>query len=275
LTPYPELDSVLKEHAERLKEALGGNFVGCYLQGSLAIGGFDQSSDVDFIVVTNTDLTSNDVEKVQAAHLMTHEQDNRWAKRLEYAFFAKDKLRMPASPCNESSPDSFADGPLWFFNKGGRTIQKIDEFNLGMTRWILREKGIPIIGLDLKTLVDPVTVHGLRREIRNTLVGWGKKLLENSADYQNRFFQSYLVLNYCRFLHDLSEGRIESKLAGVKWAKVHLDPQWIELIDFCWNERRDATISTAQPANPEVFAKSLKFVAYAVDKGRRYPISPD
>ena len=36
-----------------VREALGENFVGCYLCGSLALGGFDpEASDVDVLVVT-------------------------------------------------------------------------------------------------------------------------------------------------------------------------------------------------------------------------------
>jgi predicted nucleotidyltransferase len=272
MTPYPELDAVLREHAERIKRALGDNFVGCYLQGSLAIGDFDLSSDVDFIVVTNRELTGNEVEKVQAAHLVTYDQDSRWVKRLEYSLFTKDKLRTLSSPYIEDALDGSSDRQLWYFNNGSRTIEKSDHCNTIVTRWTLRKKGVPILGPHLNRFIGTIATDDLRREIKNTLVGWGKQLLEGPENYKNRFYQSYLVLNYCRMLHDLYEGRVDSKLAGVKWAKVNLDPRWIELIDFCWKERQDSTISVAQPANPEVFPQSLEFVAYAVEKGRRYPI---
>ena len=52
-TPYPELNTVLRELVDRLQAALGDNFVGAYLQGSFAVGDFDQDSDCDFIVVVN------------------------------------------------------------------------------------------------------------------------------------------------------------------------------------------------------------------------------
>jgi hypothetical protein len=275
MTPYPELDAVLKQHAQRLKAALGDNFVGCYLQGSLAIGDFDLSSDVDFIVVTSEDLTANDVEKIQAAHIATYDQGNRWAKRLEYSFFPKDKLRTLSSPYTANGPDGSSDRQLWYFDNGSRAIEKSDHCNTIVTRWTLPEQGIPVVGPDLATFIDPISADELRIEIRNTLVGWGQHLLQESRNYENRFYQSYLVLNYCRMLHDLCEGKVASKLAGVKWAKANLDAQWTELIDFCWKERQDSAISVTQPANPEVFAKSLKFVAYAVEKGRQYPIAAD
>jgi hypothetical protein len=166
-------------------------------------------------------------------------------------FFPKDKLRTRSSPYTENDPDSSSDRQLWYFDNGCRTIKKSDHCNTIVTRWTLREKKVSVLGPDLKMLIDPIAAEDLRREIRSTLVGWGRQLLEHSADYENRFYQSYLVLNYCRMLHDLYEGKVDSKLAGVKWAKVHLDPQWIELIDFCWKERQDSTISVANLRIPK------------------------
>ena len=61
-TPYKELDIVLEDYAQKLNHALKGNLVGVYLQGSLAIGDFDMTSDVDFVVnpvvVVTPDLSS-------------------------------------------------------------------------------------------------------------------------------------------------------------------------------------------------------------------------
>jgi Domain of unknown function (DUF4111) len=118
-----------------------------------------------------------------------------------------------------------------------------------------------------------VPADELRREIKNTLIGWAVELLANPERHKNRFYQSYLVLNYCRMLHDLSEGKIDSKLAGVKWAKTNLDNKWISLISYCWEERQDTSISIKQPADPETYDRVLSFVEYAVEKGRSYSIA--
>ena len=65
LTDYPELDKVFYELAEAYKKALGDNFVGLYIQGSLAVGDFDMTSDVDFEVIINRELTSEELERIQ------------------------------------------------------------------------------------------------------------------------------------------------------------------------------------------------------------------
>lgn len=44
-----------------LDEILQNNFIGTYIHGSLALGGFnDQTSDIDLIVVTKTTLSNKD-----------------------------------------------------------------------------------------------------------------------------------------------------------------------------------------------------------------------
>lgn len=91
-----------------------------------------------------------------------------------------------------------------------------------------------------------------------------------SSTHFNRFHQAFFVLNSCRVLQDLYEGRVTSKLDGVKWAKEHLDPKWIPLIDFCWQERQDTSISKLQPADPKVFKQSMEFVEHVGKLGREY-----
>jgi predicted nucleotidyltransferase len=78
MTQYPELDGVLHDFTERLREALGDFLVGVYLQGSLAIGDFDLTSDIDFVVVTNGELSESQVQQVQNVHDQTYGENNRW-----------------------------------------------------------------------------------------------------------------------------------------------------------------------------------------------------
>ena len=272
-TPYTELDSILTDHANRLQDTLGNNFVGMYLQGSLAIGDFDLSSDVDFIVVTNEELTREQVQKVQEIHTHIYNENNRWVKRLEYSYFPKQILNSHSSPYMDNKRVHQEKRELWYFDNEISTIIKSDHCNTLVTRWIVREKGISVLGPDPTTLIDPIPADTLRKEIKDTLIGWGEELLQNPEPYKNRFYQSYLVLNYARMLHDLHEGKVGSKLAGITWAKANLDPQWTELIDYCWMERQDTSISVKQPAVSEVFEKSLQFVSYVVEQGKKYVIS--
>ena len=67
-TPYPELNGVLQNLAESIQIVLKDNFVGFYLQGSFAVGDFDQNSDCDFIVVIEHELSDQEVAALQIVH---------------------------------------------------------------------------------------------------------------------------------------------------------------------------------------------------------------
>lgn len=270
LTPYSELDDVLTGHGQKIKDTLGDNFIGMYLQGSLAIGDFDMTSDVDFIVVTREDLSENQVKAVQETHTQTYSQNNRWVKRIEYSFFPQQVLRNPSSPYKHGRPDLSEQRKLWYFDNGSKTIKRSDHDNTLVVRWTVREKGKVVIGPDPKTLIDPIDPNDLRREIQETLVGWGQELIENPKPYENRFYQAYLVLNFARMLQDIHEGRITSKLEGANWAKEKLDPKWRELIDYCWKDRQDPDISIRQSANPEIYPQSIEFVRYIVEQATNF-----
>jgi len=262
-TDYPELDSLFTQHAGLLRTALGEHFVGYYLQGSLATGGFDQTSDVDFIVVTRNELDDKEVEQIQAVHNQVYQLETKYAKHLEYSFFPLAILQKPSSPFDENgaNPDN---EKLWYFDNGSETIEKADHDNTLVVRWTLHNCGITIAGLPIRSITNPVAPDDLRKEIRDTMLGRGRIILENTDATNNRFYQSYLVLNYCRMLHNLHTGTIESKEKGMIWGKAHLDKEWIDLLDFAWNERQDPDISIRQPANQERYAQSLGFVRYAI-----------
>ncbi len=64
--PYPELRLVLERFIAGVQNALKANFVGAYLVGSLATGDFDLDSDIDFLIVTNDELTDPEIQVLQA-----------------------------------------------------------------------------------------------------------------------------------------------------------------------------------------------------------------
>lgn len=181
-------------------------------------------------------------------------------------------LNEPSSPFSSNGRIEDKNRELWYFDNGSRTIERSDHDNSRVVRWTLREKGVAVFGPEPITFVNPVPADALRTEIRDLLVGWGDELLEDPEPYRNRFYQAFLVLNYCRMLQDLNEGRVTSKLEGAEWTKAKLDPKWIPLIEYCWNDRKDPDIHISQPAVPEIFGDALAFVKYAVALGKDFVI---
>jgi predicted nucleotidyltransferase len=241
-----------------------------YLLGSLAIGDFDSTSDIDFVVVTTDEMSESQVDRVQSVHDETYGQENRWVKHLEYSFFPLNILRQPSSPFSHDGRVEDRNRELWYFEHGSPKIERSEHDNSLVSRWTLREKGVTVVGPEPSSLLDSVSPNALRAEIRDSLVGWGEELFEDAEPFRNRFFQAFIVLHYCRMLQDLNEGRITSKREGAEWAKSNLDPKWISLIEYCWNDRQDSEIHISQPAVPEIFDEVLAFIEYAVPLGRDF-----
>ena len=58
-TPYPEVNTILQVLLERVKSILGSHFIGMYLDGSLTSNDFDEDSDIDFVVVSDEDISGD------------------------------------------------------------------------------------------------------------------------------------------------------------------------------------------------------------------------
>jgi hypothetical protein len=129
----------------------------------------------------------------------------------------------------------------------GRSLIRSEHCNTIVVRWAVREKGVTLAGPLPSTLVDPIPVEFLRMEIKEVITGWGQEIIANPGTYDNHFYQTFIVLNYCRMLHDLHTGFPGSKLAGAEWAKANLDLSWSALIGPClgWSARSSLLCSTA------------------------------
>jgi hypothetical protein len=243
-----------------MRQILGNDFVGAYLQGSFAVGDFDLHSDVDFIVVIGDELSLDQVSGLQEMHDQIYQLDCKWAQHLEGSYFPKEILR----------DHSKRGTKLWYLDHGARSLIKSDHCNTILVRWVVREKGVILTGPSPSALVDRISKELLRAEIFETIVDWGQKILDDPASYNNRFYQSFIVLTYCRMLRDLRTGCAGSKREGARWAKTSSDSSWSDLIDGAWAGRPDPAHQVRQPADPEDFDRTLRFVQYVMEESRRY-----
>jgi predicted nucleotidyltransferase len=259
-TPYPELNTVLEDLVTSVHDALGDAFVGAYLQGSLAVGDFDHHSDVDFIVAVTDELSGEQVAALQAVHQRVYGLSSEWAQHLEGSYFPAAILR-----------DYRQRGkPLWYLNHGSQSLGRSDHCNTVVVRCVVRGHGVVLAGPSPSTLIDPVPIDALRREIRGTIRDWGQWILDHPQSYRNRFYQGYIVLNYCRMLHDLVEGRPGSKRAGATWAKANLDGVWSTLIDRAWGGRPNPALAVREPADTADFESTLQFVRAIMRESEQY-----
>jgi predicted nucleotidyltransferase len=259
-TPYSDLNAVLHELVTSMQATLGGSFVSACLQGSFAVGDFDRDSDVDFIVAVEEEMTPEQVQALNVMHERVYNLECPWAQHLEGSYFPKDILRY-YSQLGKS---------LWYLEHGDRSLIRSDHCNSVVVRWTVREHGVLLAGGDPSSLIDPIPVEALRQEILSTMRDWGQKILNDPEPFRNRFYQSFIVLSYCRMLHDLRNGHAGSKRAGTEWAKGVLDPSWAGLIDRAWDGRPNPSVSVRQPADAEDFRLALEFIQYVTGAAIAY-----
>jgi hypothetical protein len=92
-TPYPEVNAVLEVLVPEVRAILGDAFTGMVLCGSLAYGGFDQYSDVDFVVVTRAELPQALFLSLQAMHARIAALDSWCATQLEGTYIPQHALQ--------------------------------------------------------------------------------------------------------------------------------------------------------------------------------------
>jgi predicted nucleotidyltransferase len=249
-TLFPELNAVLKELVGSVPRILKDNFVGAYLQGSFAVGDFDEHSDVDFIIAINRELSDTQLENLQSMHERIFNLEPEWARHLEGSYFPAKILR----DYNKIGSE------LWYLDNGSRVLVKSDHCNKIVVRWILREKGVVLSGPEPSTLIEPIPVDVLRRAILKSINESGREILTNPESYNNWFYQTFIVLQYCRKLHNLHTGTVGSKRSGAEWAKRNMDRSWTSLIDRAWEGRPNPAYTVRQPADKADFVRTLEFV---------------
>jgi predicted nucleotidyltransferase len=259
-TIYPDLNALLQELVDSVRTSLGENFCGAYLQGSFAVGGADEESDVDFVVVTHDELGAGEVEALQAMHERLYALDTPWAQHLEGSYAPRERLRR-IDPSRS---------PFLYLDNGATELIRGNHCNTAIVRWSLREHGVVLAGPDLKGLVEPVSAGELRSEVLTALQEWAEWAREPHPRFgpsaMSRRQQGLVVLSFCRMLHTLDSGRVTSKPEAGQWALRALDPKWASLIQRALDDRPHQWAQVHEQADQHAVERTLAFVEYALDK---------
>lgn len=231
---------------------LGQHFVGMYLYGSLANGDFDRHSDVDFVVVTEEEISGAFFSALSEVHQRIATLDSWCATQLEGTYISRLALRR------------FDPERAWHANidRGNGERLKMMQYDEGWVAqcYILRERGITLAGPAPHTLIDPVSPDDLRQAMLTVLHGWATHLLHDPAQLSGRGYQSYTVLSLCRILYTLQTGGVVSKPVAARWAKETLAERWTPLIERAWAGRSEPEAPAAD------VRETLDFIRFAIER---------
>src|SRR5699024_6255197 len=91
----PYVKKMIDKLKREIKKMIQENFVGFYIHGSLALGGFNPDrSDIDVLVVTNTTITV-DTKKILAQFFLS---ESNSPIPIEASFLSRDQLKVWKHP---------------------------------------------------------------------------------------------------------------------------------------------------------------------------------
>lgn len=249
-TSNPDINAVLLQLLTSVQTALGDQFIGMYLHGSLASGDFDpQSSDIDFVVVTAGALLDELIPVLAALHARLIDSGRSWATKLEGTYFPQQQLRR-YSPSAALYP-SLNEASFYMGGHGSDWV---------IQSHILREQGIVLAGPAPRDLIDPLAPDDLRRAMRSLLHEWWAPMLHDTVRLRSNEYQAYAILTMCRALYTLETGAIVSKPVAARWAQAALDARRAVLIKRALDWRAGMPL--------DMLDETLDFIQLTLERSR-------
>jgi len=245
----PEVAGLIEELLAGVRDALGGNLLGFFLRGSLALGGFNpETSDVDILVVTERPVSEAQFEALAAVHARIPARGNKHRREYEVSYVDRSSLKRFV-PGERRHPTIGSDWPF---------VRAEHRENFVLERWTVRERGVAVVGPDPKTLIDPISPDELRAavrgELRARLRDWAAGE-DAPAWLLPRYYQAFEVETICRSLYTLAHGELPTKPRAVAWALAALPEPWRELVEWSQERRADRTPDDARIPDVKRFVR--------------------
>lgn len=254
-TPFPDVNAVLHALLSRVRTVLGHHFVGLYVHGSLAGGDFEpQRSDIDFVVVTDDELSDEVLLALEAMHARITASGLEWATKLEGSYIPRQALRR-YDPTHARHPSLRVDGSFGVGQHGSDWV---------IQGHVIREQGIVVAGPAPQTLIDPVWPDDLRQAVQAMLREWWAPMLHEPARLHTGEYQAYAILTMCRALFTLQHGAVVSKPVAARWAQQALGERWAALIERASAWRHDAQL--------DALNETLDFIRYTLERSQQFEI---
>lgn len=258
-TSFADVNVILDHFLTHIQALLGSHFIGLYLVGSLALGDFDPgSSDIDFVVVTDTDIGDDLFDTLQDIHAQFAASNSSWADKIEAIYVAYPALRHPV-PSASHYPQ---------IEKGTQLFKAPLESGWVFQSITIRDRGVVVAGPDPRTLVDtinPQAMHSAAAEIAglwfeqaDTDPTWRPWLRQRDA-------QTFVILTLCRLLYSLATGSVASKPRAAEWAQQALGEPWATLIERTLTKQHEVG-NIAQSEEDE----TLAFIQFTLEQSKRY-----
>lgn len=251
----PAIQPLLQTYLDGLAQTLPGRVLGCYLEGSLALGAFSaRLSDIDYVVVLNSPLTAEETARLRAMHQAIEQGKPRW--KLSGVYMQPADL---GKHDGEVQPHlNYHDGKL----------REQQHFHLSaITWWILKNHGIPLLGpapAQLGFEVDMAELLAGQRENMQRYWGSYTTRLDGKLALLTDWGIEWTVLGVLRQFYTLRERAIVSKTQAGQYALTCLPARWHAIIREAIALRGDAPRSTYR-SRLQRYRDAAGIIKYLID----------
>lgn len=236
------------------------HFYGIYLYGSLALGAFEeQVSDIDVIALTQGAWSSQELGQLAAFHeRLIREQP--MGRRLEVLYVPVDHLGKSRRDADLAPYPSVHDGQFLPASSG--------DLN-GVTWWILKHKGICLLGVEREALPFDYEWRQVLLTMRFNLDVYFARQLKRFYIYLHPSAVEFAISNLCRILSTIEDGEIVSKSASLKLWRTRLPARWRRLLDEAWRIRHREGLLPLYRGPLQRMLETVAFIHYVRERGGR------
>lgn len=209
---------ILQEILEDYKVILNDNMLGFYLHGSLAMGCYTNKSDIDFLVVVEKEIEFTDKRKLIDVILKHTDVPE---KGIEMSIVLKRDVKEFVYPTPfELHYSDFH--KKWYTEDNTYVAQGEGDKDLAAHITITRDRGECLYGSPIKEIFGTVPPECYKDAI-----------ISDIEDAQNDILDEpvYIILNLCRVMCYIQEGKITSKKEGGEWGLNNLPSEYAQLVE--------------------------------------------
>jgi len=251
--------TVLNDYITLFHERLPSTLEGLYIQGSIALNAYvNDSSDIDFIAITNHRLSGEEMEVLSEVHSMIASSFQKPEMDGVYIMW-EDIGKL------EADDDIYP-----FYNDG--ILGDGTYFN-SISWWILKSHGISVIGPEPSELKFEVDSHHLISYVSDNInTYWAQRIQNIEGSIEQLFLLpseeidseiEWSVLGLLRQYYTLKEHRVISKLGAGEYALLHIPEEWHQIIKEALNIRKGVGLELFT-SDEQKIDMALRFSKYVI-----------
>ncbi|MBI1277773.1 MAG: DUF4111 domain-containing protein [Anaerolineaceae bacterium] len=253
------IQPMLQAYVDLLNRELPDFVEAVYLHGSIALDAFDeQRSDIDTITVISRPANENDVQKLTSLHKTLASQYRRWLLEVSY---------LQAADLGQSE-SAIQPHPIYHDNK----LDSAGHFDVNpVTWWLLKNKGIAILGADAQQLPFEASWDTLLGYMHENINSYWASFTTNPMRMMRNLPDdgvAWVVLGVLRQYYSFREQDITSKVGAGEYGLKHAPAEWHPLIQDALAIRQGQEPSNYSSRFTRAYAV-VRFVRYVIDESNQ------